>query len=170
VAEEVGKVDSWRCPDSRDGMPKAHESVLFQINRSVPLMVRAFCSPLSSTARQTSERSDMGTEHGAKCKKCGHSFGVSEGGGFVFHMLHCDRCGDIGLFCQSICRDPPERGFVVGVSNIRCPFCRIVFEKNIELTQAGYLCGALKSRQNVDQGTQRRQNCKKTFAIRQTMS
>ncbi len=44
---------------------------------------------------------------------------------------------------------------MVGVSSIRCPFCRIVFEKNIEFTQAGYLCGASKSRQNVDQGTEK---------------
>jgi len=35
----------------------------------------------------------MGREYGVICRKCGQKFSVSEGGGFVFHLLHCDRCG-----------------------------------------------------------------------------
>lgn len=35
----------------------------------------------------------MGQLVGATCRKCGHSFELSEGGGFVFHRLRCDRCG-----------------------------------------------------------------------------
>ncbi len=35
----------------------------------------------------------MGSSYGAICKSCGHRFEVNEGGGFFFHMLHCDRCG-----------------------------------------------------------------------------
>ena len=35
----------------------------------------------------------MGMEYLAKCNKCGHEFLVSEGGGFTFHLLHCDKCG-----------------------------------------------------------------------------
>lgn len=35
----------------------------------------------------------MGTEYSAKCKQCGCKFTVSEGGGFFFHLLHCDTCG-----------------------------------------------------------------------------
>jgi hypothetical protein len=35
----------------------------------------------------------MGTEYGAICKKCHTRFRVSEGGGFMFHLLHCDKCG-----------------------------------------------------------------------------
>jgi hypothetical protein len=27
------------------------------------------------------------------CNRCGEHFHVSEGGGFSFHLLHCDRCG-----------------------------------------------------------------------------
>ena len=27
------------------------------------------------------------------CTKCGSPFTVSEGGGFFFHLLHCDKCG-----------------------------------------------------------------------------
>ena len=35
----------------------------------------------------------MGTSYTAICKKCGHRFEVSEGGGFVSHLLHCSKCG-----------------------------------------------------------------------------
>ena len=35
----------------------------------------------------------MGTTYQATCLKCGHSFEAREGGGFHFHLLHCDKCG-----------------------------------------------------------------------------
>lgn len=35
----------------------------------------------------------MGRAYGAICKSCGHRFEVNRGGGFFFHMLHCDVCG-----------------------------------------------------------------------------
>lgn len=35
----------------------------------------------------------MGSQYGAICASCRHKFTVSEGGGFRFHLLHCDRCG-----------------------------------------------------------------------------
>jgi predicted Zn-ribbon and HTH transcriptional regulator len=35
----------------------------------------------------------MGYRYSAVCKKCGHNFEVSEGGGFIFHLLRCDQCG-----------------------------------------------------------------------------
>ncbi|QKG78741.1 hypothetical protein [Tenuifilum thalassicum] len=35
----------------------------------------------------------MGYEYKAKCKKCGKKFIVREGGGFFFHLLHCEKCG-----------------------------------------------------------------------------
>jgi len=35
----------------------------------------------------------MGTRSSATCRDCGFTFTVSEGGGFKFHLLHCDRCG-----------------------------------------------------------------------------
>ncbi|MFH1743624.1 MAG: hypothetical protein ABIH23_31860 [bacterium] len=35
----------------------------------------------------------MGHTCDAKCLKCGEEFSVNEGGGFSFHLLHCDRCG-----------------------------------------------------------------------------
>ena len=36
----------------------------------------------------------MGTRHCVICRACGQKSNVDEGGGFVFHLLHCDRCGD----------------------------------------------------------------------------
>lgn len=41
----------------------------------------------------------MGTTMGHFCKRCGTSFSASDGGGFFFDRLHCDRCGttvDVG--------------------------------------------------------------------------
>ena len=35
----------------------------------------------------------MGTEQQATCNRCGNEFTISEGGGFVFHLLHCEQCG-----------------------------------------------------------------------------
>jgi hypothetical protein len=35
----------------------------------------------------------LGSSYKAKCKQCGHKFTVSDGGGFFFHLLHCDKCG-----------------------------------------------------------------------------
>ncbi len=35
----------------------------------------------------------MGIQLTVKCNKCGCKFGARLGGGFVFHLLHCDTCG-----------------------------------------------------------------------------
>jgi hypothetical protein len=35
----------------------------------------------------------MGREFQAKCNNCGHRFTVRAGGGFFFHLLHCEKCG-----------------------------------------------------------------------------
>jgi hypothetical protein len=35
----------------------------------------------------------MGSQFTAICKKCGHRFEANVGGGFSFHLLHCDECG-----------------------------------------------------------------------------
>ena len=35
----------------------------------------------------------MGHKVNAICQSCGYKFKISHGGGFVFHMLRCDRCG-----------------------------------------------------------------------------
>jgi hypothetical protein len=35
----------------------------------------------------------MGSGHQARCLECAESFVVNRGGGFAFHMLRCDQCG-----------------------------------------------------------------------------
>ncbi len=35
----------------------------------------------------------MGSSFGAICNECGEKYMVSQGGGFCFHLLHCERCG-----------------------------------------------------------------------------
>jgi hypothetical protein len=35
----------------------------------------------------------MGSSRDVICESCGHRFQASEGGGFFFHLLHCDLCG-----------------------------------------------------------------------------
>jgi Zn finger protein HypA/HybF involved in hydrogenase expression len=36
----------------------------------------------------------MGHEFEAKCRDCEKTFRVSEGGGFSFHLVRCDQCGE----------------------------------------------------------------------------
>jgi hypothetical protein len=35
----------------------------------------------------------MGLRYSAICNACGTEFVVHDGGGFTFHLLHCDACG-----------------------------------------------------------------------------
>jgi hypothetical protein len=35
----------------------------------------------------------MGQTYTAICDACGSKFEVNEGGGFFFHLLHCEKCG-----------------------------------------------------------------------------
>jgi len=35
----------------------------------------------------------MGSEYGARCRKCGKKFRVQDGGGFTFFQVRCDQCG-----------------------------------------------------------------------------
>ena len=36
----------------------------------------------------------MGSMESMECKDCDTEFSWSEGGGFTFHLLHCERCGE----------------------------------------------------------------------------
>jgi predicted Zn-ribbon and HTH transcriptional regulator len=35
----------------------------------------------------------MGHQVAAKCLKCGRSFKLDRGGGFIYHLVRCDKCG-----------------------------------------------------------------------------
>jgi len=57
----------------------------------------------------------MGSTYGATCKKCGKTFEYNEGGGFVFHLLRCDKCGkerEIGF--EEI--GEPHKKYIKGLS------------------------------------------------------
>jgi len=41
----------------------------------------------------------MGHQFEAKCLDCGAISTVLKGGGFVFHLLHCDTCGETTSIC-----------------------------------------------------------------------
>lgn len=36
----------------------------------------------------------MGQQLGAKCLECGYTFSVRHGGGFFFHLVRCEDCGE----------------------------------------------------------------------------
>ncbi|MCY1636592.1 hypothetical protein [Marinifilum sp. D737] len=36
----------------------------------------------------------MGAINNAICKKCNSTFHIRRGGGFLFHLLNCNKCGD----------------------------------------------------------------------------
>jgi len=36
----------------------------------------------------------MGCRYAVKCVQCEHKFSINEGGGFFFHLLRCDSCGE----------------------------------------------------------------------------
>ena len=45
----------------------------------------------------------MGCTFEAECRDCGHEFRGHRGGGFFFHLLRCDTCGeDKGLSFDAI--------------------------------------------------------------------
>lgn len=49
--------------------------------------------PHLSRLRPSLGAHDMGSSTRVSCRKCRHHLFVQEGGGFSFHLLHCDRCG-----------------------------------------------------------------------------
>ncbi len=84
----------------------------------------------------------MGQAFQATCKKCGHKFRVSEGGGFTFFLLHCDTCGQEKYLYEeemgTAFKNPSERerwkadyvppcscgGRFTDDAPARCPKCR----------------------------------------------
>jgi predicted Zn-ribbon and HTH transcriptional regulator len=76
----------------------------------------------------------MGETYLAKCKKCGFEFSVSEGGGFRFHLLRCDKCGKT----RSIDFDKigePHLGFIKGLDG---PYCMATADSDRNI-QKNYL-------------------------------
>lgn len=81
----------------------------------------------------------MGHQFGAICSACGHHFDVSEGGGFIFDLLHCGTCHRTQAVARADAQDVysqrhhtlPERagqcccgGHFLQSAPPRCPKCR----------------------------------------------
>lgn len=61
----------------------------------------------------------MGSQSEAICSKCGNRFTVSSGGGFFFHQLRCEACGqDKSISFKEI--GDPHRAFLKGLKG---PYC-----------------------------------------------
>jgi hypothetical protein len=68
----------------------------------------------------------MGSSFGAICKSCNHKFTVCEGGGFLFHLLHCDKCGkDKGIGFGEI--GTPHLRYIKGLPG---PYCIATAEQD----------------------------------------
>lgn len=63
----------------------------------------------------------MGTEYGAICNNCGKKFTIRDGGGFFFHLLHCDKCGkDKSISFKEI--GEPHLKYIKGLEG---PYCMV---------------------------------------------
>ena len=75
----------------------------------------------------------MGRQYDAKCKKCGKKFTVRDGGGFIFHLLHCDKCGRE----KSISFDEIGEPHLRYIKGLDIPYC-IATSKHDEDIQKNY--------------------------------
>lgn len=73
----------------------------------------------------------MGHQVQAKCLDCGSTFTVDHGGGFFFHLLRCDQCGQI----KSIAfRDLGEL-HVRYVKGLSIPYCTASAESDRQIQE-----------------------------------
>ena len=68
----------------------------------------------------------MGNRYTAICEKCGDKFEVNNGGGFFFHLLHCDQCGKE----KSISFDELGDIHLRYVKGLSVPYCMVSAEKD----------------------------------------
>ena len=61
----------------------------------------------------------MGQAISVICKKCGHKFESSTGGGFVFHLLNCDSCSRT----KSISFDEIGEPHLQYLKGLKVPYC-----------------------------------------------
>lgn len=75
----------------------------------------------------------MGETYLARCEKCGHEFRVSDGGGFLFHLLGCNRCGKTKSISFKEIGEPHLR-YIKGLG---MPYCIASAESDRKI-QEGY--------------------------------
>jgi predicted Zn-ribbon and HTH transcriptional regulator len=73
----------------------------------------------------------MGHTYQARCKKCGHEFEVSEGGGFAFHLLRCDECGKT----KSISFDEIGEPHLRYIKGLKIPYSIATQEKDRQIQE-----------------------------------
>lgn len=74
----------------------------------------------------------MGSEFEAVCKKCGHRFSVRSGGGFFFHLLHCDSCGRD----KSVSFDEIGEAHLKYLKGLKGPYCVASSEHDRKVREA----------------------------------
>ena len=75
----------------------------------------------------------MGTGYRATCEKCGKKFDVNDGGGFFFHLLHCNKCGKE----KSISFDKIGEPHLRYIKGLGTPYC-IASSQHDEYIQKNY--------------------------------
>ena len=73
----------------------------------------------------------MGHGFEGKCAACGHKTQFRVGGGFFFHLLHCDRCGKERSIAFDKLRDVHERY----VKGLRGPWTVVTMDRDQEIQE-----------------------------------
>lgn len=73
----------------------------------------------------------MGHTYRTVCRKCRSSFKVKEGGGFFFHLLHCDSCGAE----KSIGFDEIGEPHLRYLKGLKVPYCMASAEHDRQVRQ-----------------------------------
>ena len=74
----------------------------------------------------------MGMCYAATCDACGTHFTVSNGGGFFFHLLHCDTCGAEKSIGFDEIGEPHQRY----LRGLRGPYCMASAEHDRRVREA----------------------------------
>ncbi len=77
----------------------------------------------------------MGSISGHICGRCGEHFSIRDGGGFLFDLLHCDRCGAP----QSVSHQELDDIHLRFVKGLSTPYAvaRARFDREIQATYPG---------------------------------
>jgi hypothetical protein len=73
----------------------------------------------------------MGSEYRAECKECGRKFELSEGGGFMFHLLRCNACGASKSMSFEEIGEPHIRY----IKGLRTPYCMATAENDRQIQE-----------------------------------
>lgn len=75
----------------------------------------------------------MGQQSAAQCLDCGKNFVVSEGGGFLFHLARCEKCGET----KAIAFDDLGELHLRYLKGLRVPYCIATAKHDEEVQKHG---------------------------------